>query len=143
MRSFLPFTILLVLGLPTAATCADGADGAEDASQLAASPYDIGNNGVTPTPEMWFYLQETRRYDDPQMAIRRNAEQRASERRSRLASRKWFGLSNQRPIANPTPTMGVYSPMWVASLWDPYRWAGVGYPAMLLLADGIWTGSGR
>ena len=140
MRSYLSFTILMVLALPTTAL---GADNPEDSSTLETSPYDIGDSSVTPTPEMWFYLQETRRHDDPQMAVRRNAEQRASERRSRLASMKWFGLSNQRPMANHTPTTGVYSPMWVASLWDSYRWAGVGYPAMLLLADHVWASSGR
>jgi hypothetical protein len=79
-----------------------------------------------PTEEMWFYLQELRRHDDPQQAIRRGAEFKTAQRRMRIESRKWFGYSPSRPTASPIPTMGVHSPMWVGNTGDPYRWVGGG-----------------
>lgn len=83
------------------------------------------------TPEMWLYLQQLQRHDDPKMAVRRKAEERARQRENRLASRRWFGLSNMRPVANPVPLMGTYSPMWVGNSWDEYHWVGVGSPLFL------------
>lgn len=79
------------------------------------------------TPEMWLYLQELRRYDDPHMAVRRKAEFRADQRQRRIASREWFGLSNMRPTANPTPWFGSYSARWSSSdTLRPDRWAANG-----------------
>ncbi len=80
----------------------------------------------TMTPEIWFYLQELRRYDDPKQAIRRNAEFRAEQLQNRLAAMKWFGQSNQRPIATPTPFMGTYSPMWSSNSADQFQWISHG-----------------
>ena len=67
---------------------------------------------TAPTAEMWFYLQEMRRYDDPKNVVRRNAELRSAQRRERIAAMKWYGMSNSRPRASATPYMGVYSPQW-------------------------------
>ncbi|MGA2620671.1 MAG: hypothetical protein ABSF26_23860 [Thermoguttaceae bacterium] len=79
------------------------------------------------TPEMWFYQQAMRQYQDPNMAVRRVAEFRAAERARRTESRRWFGLSNQRPLASPDPVNGDYSPGWVSNYqYYPFRWAGVG-----------------
>jgi hypothetical protein len=77
---------------------------------------------LTQTPEMWFYSQERSRYEDPKNAVRRNAEFRAAQRQNRLASLRWFGMSNSRPIASPTPWFGTYSPAWTANSVDPYSW---------------------
>ncbi|MCH2128043.1 MAG: hypothetical protein MK179_02810 [Pirellulaceae bacterium] len=57
----------------------------------------------TLTPEMWFYLQELKRHDDPAQAVRRKAEFRAEQRRQRLAMRKWYGHSQSRPHSSATP----------------------------------------
>lgn len=79
------------------------------------------------TPEMWLYLQELRRYDDPRLAVRRKAEFRADQRRRRIAAREWFGLSNMRPTANPTPWYGAYSPHWGSNdVLRPYQWTANG-----------------
>jgi len=78
----------------------------------------------TMTPEMWLYLQEMRRYDDPQTMIRRRAEQRAAQRQLRIAARKWFGHSLSRPQANPVPFYSTYSPYWTGGSWDPFAWQG-------------------
>ena len=77
-------------------------------------------------PEMWLYLQEQKRYDDPRAAVRRNAEFRADQRQARLAAQKWFGYSNARPMASPTPIMGSYAPGWNGNSYIPGEWKGVG-----------------
>ncbi len=88
--------------------------------------------GVSPgevqaTPEMWFYQQYYRDYLDPKMAVRRNAEFRAAQRRRRVASLKWFGFSNQRPRASADPLHGDWSPTWVSNNGTyPFRWQGIG-----------------
>ena len=80
------------------------------------------------TPEMWFYQQEMRRYDDPRAAVRRKAEYRAAQRQRRIAAMEWYGYSNSRPIANPTPfASGPYSPGWVSNNYRaPMEWSGGG-----------------
>ena len=89
----------------------------------------ISPGEVTATPEMWFYEQYRREYLDPKMAVRRNAEFRAAQRRQRLASLKWFGFSNQRPQAGPDPFHGDWSPAWASNnTVFPYRWTASGWP---------------
>lgn len=61
------------------------------------------------TPEMWLYIQEMRRYDDPAAAQRRRAEQVAGARRDRILSRQWYGVSLSRPTVSPSPTMADYN----------------------------------
>ncbi len=80
------------------------------------------------TPEMWFYMQEYQRYQKPKEAVRRKAELRAAQRQRRLESQRWFGVSNLRPVANPIPYYGSYSPSWVGNGWNPYSWSGFGQP---------------
>ena len=62
------------------------------------------------TPEMWLYVQERERYDNPQAAVRRKAELRAMQRQQRIASMKAFGMSKSRPIAYNTVFNSYYSP---------------------------------
>lgn len=79
------------------------------------------------TPEMWFYEQYMQQYQDPKMAVRANAEFRADQRQRRLASMRWFGMSNSRPHASPDPFNGDYSPGWSSNNSSyPYRWSGIG-----------------
>jgi hypothetical protein len=85
----------------------------------------ISMSELKATPEMWFYEQELQRYNDPKLAVRRKAEFRTAQRERRLASMAWFGMSNSRPMASPTPVMGTYSPMWSSNYIDPNRWMGV------------------
>jgi hypothetical protein len=80
-----------------------------------------------PTESMWFYLQELRRYDDPRTVTRRVAEEKADQRRARLAAQKWYGYLAGRPLASHTPFMGTYSPMWVGNGKDAFQWVGSGF----------------
>ncbi len=119
----------LILGvaiLPALVLCS--VTSAQDLDKLprAADQGQLQDDG-TQSESMWFYLQELRRYDDPQQAVRRKAEQKALQRRQRLAAMKWFGWSPGRPTANPTPGMGNYSPSWLGNGMSPTPWLGNAY----------------
>jgi len=87
------------------------------------------------SPEVWSYLQEMRRLDDPKLNARRAAQFKAEQRRLRLESQKWYGYSNLRPVANPIPFMGTYSPSWAGSPYNEYYWYGAGYPTSTVYVD--------
>ncbi len=77
------------------------------------------------TPEMWFYQQEIRRYDDPKLAVRRKAEFKAAQRQRRIAAMAWYGYSNSRPTVNASIFTGSYSPGWGSNYRsDSYLWHG-------------------
>lgn len=91
----------------------------------------LGSSSLSPSqvpPDVWFYLQEQRRHDDPAQAVRRKAEYQASQRQTRIASAKWFGYSNSRPETSPIPTMGTYSAGWRGNSYDQYQWFTGGTP---------------
>lgn len=92
---------------------------------------------LTPTPSMWFYEQERRDYLDPELAVRRKSEQRAADRASRISAMKWYGYSNSRPQANPTPfSGGRYSAHWVGNVYrDGSAWSGAGTPVIIYKAQ--------
>lgn len=94
--------------------------------QYQPSPSDLPiSPGVS--PQMWLYLEELKRQDNPYLAVRRKAERRAEQRMRRIATRQWFGISAARPPASATPFTGTYSPFWSGNSSDPYQWVGVGY----------------
>ncbi len=100
----------------------------ENPSYARLSP---GN--ASSTPEMWFYEQYRADHLDPKLAVRRNAEFRANQRRRRIESMKWFGFSNARPTVGVDPYHGDWSPRWVSGNGrHPYRWAGVGRPTVIV-----------
>ena len=74
------------------------------------------------TPEFYMFMKMMERYDSPKQAVRRKAEQKAAERRGRLASQKWYGYSQSRPAANPLPWMSTYGQQWVGNGGNPYHW---------------------
>jgi hypothetical protein len=77
------------------------------------------------TPEMWFYQQESRRWEDPRQAVRRKAEFKAAQRERRIAAMQWYGFSNSRPTVNPILFSGSYSPGWGSNYrGDPDLWRG-------------------
>jgi hypothetical protein len=92
----------------------------------------LSSGEVQGTPEMWFYDQERRRYDDPKTAVRANAEFRNSQRQQRMAALKWHGYSNARPTASPDPFHGHYSPRFVGNGYTPGWWHGSGNASVVL-----------
>jgi hypothetical protein len=96
-------------------------------SQDAAYP-GVSPGEVQMTPDVWAYQQAMRQDQESAQASRRAAEYRAEQRIRRIESRRWFGLSNQRPVASPDPFNGDYAPIWVSNYpFNPNRWVGMGY----------------
>jgi hypothetical protein len=83
------------------------------------------------SPEMWFYKHQLERYDNPKTAVRRNAEFLQQQRMARLEALKWYGFSNSRPTASPTPFMTMYSPAWQSNWGRPYAWYTSGRPTVI------------
>lgn len=77
------------------------------------------------TPEMYLYLHELKRNEDPKQAVRRKAELKTAQRMQRLAAQKWFGVSNARPMASAQPFMDLYSPRWVGNGYNAMDWRGI------------------
>ncbi len=97
------------------------------------SPPPIVAGDVSPTPEMWFYQEYQRQYQDPKLAVRQAAEYRANQRMSRIAAREWYGFSNLRPQAATDPIHGDDSPRWTGrSHLYPSRWTGSAAPLVVI-----------
>ena len=145
--------------LSTSAAQAQEASPSPFATEETAAPYrstpgpetespslHISWGQLQPTAEMWLYEQEKQDYLDPRLAVRRKAELKTAQRMARIASMKWYGMSNSRPVANPTPLCGVYSPGWHANNYSSYRWTAGGNPMMIVrssraplsAAYGLW-----
>jgi len=93
----------------------------------------ISPGDIAPTPEMWFYQQYQREYQDPKLAVRRLAEYRTFQRQMRMAARQWYGFSNARPRAATDPFNGDYSPAWTGpSHLYPFRWNMSGVTAVVV-----------
>ena len=121
MKKFaLSFTAILALALVSAAV-------AQQPNGKSSNRDEEPTIQVAPTAEMWFYQQyqrEQREFQDPWAGVRRKAEFAAAQRQARIASMKWFGYSNSRPVANPTPWGSMYSPAWSSNSSRPYGWTG-------------------
>jgi hypothetical protein len=87
------------------------------------TPVRLSVGTLSPTPEMWFYEQMRQDANNPELIVRRRAEQAAAERKARIASRAWYGVSLARPQAHVTPFMYHYSPTWTQNSRHPYSWA--------------------
>jgi hypothetical protein len=71
--------------------------------------------------ESW-YRQQPPYQPSPRTIIHQKALVRYSERQSRLASLAWYGMSNARPTASPTPFTSLYSPVWQQPGGRPFAW---------------------
>ena len=121
-------TLALTLGLTVLAATADAQQPqppvrpSKKAALDSHIPISLGQ--LAPTPEMWFYDQAMRRRSDPHAMVQEKAGYDAAQRQRRLATQRWFGISNARPSANVTPLMGAYSPTWVSNTANPMQWSG-------------------
>ena len=69
-----------------------------------------------------YYQQPTSYRPDTRAIIHQKAQTRAYQRQARLASLNWYGMSNGRPIAAPTPFTSLYSPVWQMPGGRPFAW---------------------
>ena len=94
------------------------------AEETTQESLDFPSN-VNVTPEMWMYMHEYRRKQDPKAAIRKKAEFRAQQRRNRIEAQKWFGYSKLRPTSSAVPYFtNAYGTTWTGLPWSPYQWSG-------------------
>lgn len=102
---------------PTAKSSAKAAASKNESPEMS-SRY-LWQHNLTPTPEMWFYLQERARREDPKAIVRRNAQKKAAERRQRIAIKKAKGHSSSRPNAYRT-VFGDFYARTNRFSWDHY-----------------------
>lgn len=74
---------------------------------------------VTMTPEAYRALQYK---PTPRELVQRRAALQGAQRRARIASREWYGVSLSRPMASPLPHMGTYSAYWAGTYHEPSLW---------------------
>jgi hypothetical protein len=110
------------------------------ASTGANSAQLISPGEVTATPEMWFYEQAIRRYDDPKNAVRAAAEFKANQRRARIAAMDWYGMSNSRPASGIDPFAGPLSPTWIGNGYYPNQWVAPTHPTAVWVIPGVAGG---
>ncbi len=132
---------LVVVAAASAQESPEGTQTLDKSERLAPIPMPRDNRSfstgeLTPTPEMWFYEQERRRWDDPQTIVRAQAEERAAQRRARIAAMAWYGMSNSRPNVSPDPFDGPYAPHWRSNGYQPAEWVGgAGHSTIILEAN--------
>jgi hypothetical protein len=136
MKTFL-FALSLNLLIVAAASAQKPAT--EKVDRFAPLPREshvVSSSELTPTPEMWFYEQERRRWEDPQTLVRANAEERAAQRHARIAAMSWYGMSNSRPNVSPDPTDNPFAPHWRSNGYQPAEWVGgAGHSTIILEAS--------
>lgn len=87
---------------------------------------------VQTAPEASSFDEHLARYRDPWTRVRENAEFRADNRRRRIAARQWYGISNARPMVNPTPWGAGYRDAWILNTGRVYRWAALAQPTVVV-----------
>jgi hypothetical protein len=85
------------------------------------------------TEEDYYQPQVPERYEpDTRAIIRQKAMMRGEQRSARLASLNWYGMSNSRPIAAPTPFTSMYSPAWQMPGGRPFAWFASSQPTYII-----------
>jgi len=100
----------------------------------------ISPGELAATPEMWFYEQAMRQYQDPKTAVRQKAEYHAAERIRRLTALKWYGISKSRPVVHPDRLYGDYGPAWSSgNFFRPLTWSSPTMPLVVLRSNSSLT----
>ena len=100
---------------------------AQDPFGSDPSPSD---RAVEQSPELYMMMKMMERYDDPKQAVQRKAAQKAADRRSRMATQKWYGFSPSRPAVSPAFGIG-YAQHWVGNGANRYQWVDNSYPVIV------------
>src|SRR3989304_4731520 len=113
---------LLVTGAPTRA----------DEFDDDHSP--VNQNSSPDRDESWYYqpsTEPTSYQPNPLAIIHQKALAPGQQRSDRLAALNWYGMSNSRPTAAPTPFTSLYSPVWQAPGAKPFVWYTSGRPGCI------------
>lgn len=95
---------------------------------LRAEEYATNNSTSAERDQSWYQTPSNQRADT-RAIIQRKAQTRAAQRDARMASLNWYGMSNARPTAAPTPFMTLYSPVWQMPGGRPFAWNTGGWAA--------------
>lgn len=99
---------------------ADNPFGTQVNAPQGTAPESTGKLSSSPSDKYRSFQQAM----DAKGLVQRNATIRASQRRHRLATRKWFGYSNLRPITAAGPYMTHYARTWTSHPRTRYHWFG-------------------
>jgi hypothetical protein len=96
----------------------------------------VNQNRNSDRDESWYYqpsAETTTTYQpNPLAIIHQKALARSQQRQDRLAAMHWYGMSNSRPTAQPTPFCSLYSPTWQAPGGKPFVWFVSGPPTYIV-----------
>ena len=76
-----------------------------------------------------WYNQQPAYQPDTRAIIHQKAQVRAQQRQARMASMSWYGMTNSRPTAAPTPFTSLYSPVWQRPGGRPFAWHACSRPS--------------
>jgi hypothetical protein len=95
---------------------------------------DLGrdNSPADGERDQTWYRQPTTYQSDTRAIIQQKAQVRAAQRDARLASLSWYGMSNSRPTAAPTPFTSLYSPVWQQPGGRPFAWNTACWPTSVV-----------
>jgi hypothetical protein len=79
-----------------------------------------------------WYQAPTNYQPDTRAIIHQKAQTRAAQRDARMASLQWYGMSNARPTAAPTPFTSLYSPVWQQPGGRPFAWNTSNWPTSVV-----------
>jgi hypothetical protein len=117
------FTVTLLFGAFSICICIPASAQSSSPSDLPPADAVDLPSGVEATPEVWMYLHDYKRYQDPKEAVRQKAIARATQRQNRLESQRWYGHSKLRPNAGAMPQTSVfYGQQWGGLPWSPNLW---------------------
>jgi hypothetical protein len=99
------------------------ADEAEELDVDVSSP--VNQNRSQAHDDSWYYQPSNAPSvykPNPKMIVHERAMARGQQRSSRIAALNWYGMSNSRPTASPTPFTTLYSPAWQSPGGKPFSW---------------------
>jgi hypothetical protein len=140
MAAFLPVVNLQAEDAPAQIKVSSARAQSVTQTSASTSVPVISPGEVQATPEMWFYEQAIRRYDDPKNAVRAAAEFKANQRRARIAAMDWYGYSNLRPASGIDPFAGPLSPTWIGNGYYPQTWVSPTRPMSVWVIPGVISG---
>jgi hypothetical protein len=85
----------------------------------------VNQNRSQARDDSWYYQpsnEPTTYRPDPKMIAQQRAMAYGQQRASRIAALNWYGMSNSRPTASPTPFTTMYSPAWQSPGGRPFAW---------------------
>lgn len=98
----------------------------------AAEPGAVSEVVEVERDQTWYRQRETSYRQDTRAIIQQKAQVRSAQRTARIASLNWYGMSNARPTAGPTPFMTMYSPAWQQPGGRPFAWNSTFWPTSVV-----------